>query len=117
VTGSAAILWASRASHVLRVIELQVETFFESVRERCQRWIIAVHVRVADRAHGHIRRGELGQMTARAIFVTGEAGPRGIIISMMTTRASGRCVTLTGVQELRIVEVVSLRINQGERKK
>ena len=100
MTGSATILWASRASHVLRVIELQVETFFESIGERCQRWIIAVHVRVANRAHGYVRGRELRQMTARAIFVTGEAGPRGIIVPMMAARATNGCVTLTGVPEL-----------------
>jgi hypothetical protein len=99
------------------MIEFQVEAFFESVRESLQRRIAAIHVRMADRAHGHIRSSELRQMTARAIFVAGKTGPCGIIISVMTTRARGRCMTLTGVQEFRVVEIVSLRENQGKRKK
>ena len=99
------------------MIELQVETFLKSVGEGCQRRIIAVHVRVANRAHGHIRSSELRQMAARAIFVTRETGLRGIIISMMTVRATNRRVTLTGVQELRVVEIVSLRAHEGKRQK
>ena len=117
VTRGASIFWARRAGQVLGMIELQVEAFFEFVRESFERRIIAIHVRVADRAHGHIRSGELRQMTAGAIFVAGEAGPRGIIIPMMTTRAGSRCVTRTGVQEFRVVEIVSLRIDQGKRQK
>ncbi len=99
MTRRAAVLRSSRAGHVLRVIEFQVEAFFEPVRESLQRRIAAVHVRVTDRAHGHIRSSELGQMTAGAIFVAGKAGPRGIIRPVMTTRARGRCMTLTGVEE------------------
>jgi hypothetical protein len=117
MTRRAAILWTGRTHHVLRMVEFQVEAFFESVRKSLQRRIVAVNVRVADRAHGHIRSSELGQMTPRAIFVAGKAGPLGIIISMMATRARGRCMTLTGVQEFRIVEIVSLRVNQGKSKK
>ena len=117
MTRRAAILWASRAGHVLGMIEFQVEPFSELVGENLQRRIAAIHVRVADRAHGHIRSSELGQMTPRAIFVAGKAGPRGIISPVMTTRARGGCMTLTGVQEFRVVEIVSLWINQGQRQK
>ncbi len=90
MTRGAAILWPGRAGHVLGMIELQVETFFEFVGESFERRVIAIHVRVADRAHRHIRSSELRQMTARAIFVTGKAGPRRIIISMMTTGTGRR---------------------------
>src|SRR5256885_10129024 len=117
MTRSAAVLWAGGAGHVLGMIKFHVEVFFELVGESLQRRIASVHVRVADRAHGHIRSSELRQMTPRAIFVAGKAGPRGIIISMMTTRARGRCMTLTGVQEFRVLEIVSLRVNQGKRQK
>ena len=99
VTRVAATLGTRCAGHMLGMIELQVEAFFELVSESFERRITAVHVCVADRAHGHIRSCELRQMTARAIFVSGKAGPRGIIISMMTTRTGSRCMTLVGVQE------------------
>ena len=99
------------------MIELHVEGFFELVRESFQWWITAAHAGVTDRAHGHTGVGELRQVTARAIFVAGEAGPRGIIIPMMTTRTRRRCVTCTGVQEFRVVEIVSLGVNRGKRKK
>ena len=99
MTRRAAVLRASRAGHVLGMIKLQVEAFFELVGEGLQRRIVSIHVRVADRAHGHIWSSELGQMTACAIFVAGKAGPRGIIRPVMTTRARGRCMTLTGVEE------------------
>ena len=59
MTRGAAVLWAGRALHVLRVIEFQVEAFFESVRESLRRRIVAIHVRVTDRAHGHIGSSEL----------------------------------------------------------
>ena len=117
MTGGAAILWPGRARHVLCVIELEVETFFEFVSESFERRITAIHIHVADRAHRHIRSSELRQMTARAIFVTGKAGPRGIVIPMMATRTGSRAVTLAGVQEFRVVEIVSLRKREGKRKK
>jgi hypothetical protein len=115
MTRGAAILWTRRAGHVLGMIELHVEAFFELVRKGFQRRITAVHVGVADRAHGHIRVGKLRQMTTGAILVTRKTGPRRIIIPMMTSRAASRCVTLTGVQEFRVVEIVSLRVSQGKR--
>ena len=116
MTRGAAILWTGRAGHVLGVIELHIEAFFELVRESFQRRITAAHVGVADRAHRHIRVGKLRQMTTGAILVTRKTGPRRIIIPMVTTRAGGRCVTWTGVQKFRVVEIVSLRVSQGKRK-
>jgi len=59
MTGGATILWPRRAAHVLRMIELEVEAFFESVRKSFQRRIISGDVGMADRAHRHIWRGEL----------------------------------------------------------
>ena len=117
MTRSAAILWPRRAAHVLSMIELQVEAFFELVRESFQRRVSAIHARVADRAHGGAGRDELCAMAFNAVLVAGEGGSRGIIIPMMTTRATGRGVTLTGVQELRIIEIVSLRVNESKRQK
>jgi len=100
---------------MLRVIELHVEALFEVVRKSFQRWISAVYVRVTDRAHGSAGRDELCPMAFNAVFVAGKAGPRRIIIPVMTTRTTSRSVTLTGVQELRVVEIVSLRVNRGKR--
>ena len=82
------------------MIEFQIEAFLEFVGEAFQRRIIPIYVCVADRAHRHVRRSELREVTAGAIFVTGKAGPRGIIIAMMTARTTNRRVALTGVQEL-----------------
>jgi hypothetical protein len=66
------------------MIELHVEALFEFVGKSFQRRIVAADIRVADRAHGHVWRRELREMTSGAFFVTGEAGPRGIVRSMMT---------------------------------
>jgi hypothetical protein len=117
VTRGAPVLWARGPGQVLGVIELHVEAFLKLVREGFQRGVIAIHVSVADRAHEHIRISELRQMTAGAILVAGKPGPRGIIISMMTAGAGSRSMTLTTVQEFRVVEIVSLRVNQGKREK
>jgi hypothetical protein len=99
VTRAAAILWPGRATQVLRMIELQIEALFEFISEGFERWIIAINAGVADRAHRYIRGSELRQVTASAVLVTRKTGPRGIIIPMMTGRATGGCVTLAGVQE------------------
>jgi len=117
VTRDASIFGARRTRHVLGMIELNVEVFFELVRKGLQRRIIAAHIGMANRAHGHTRVGELRQMTGGAVFVAGEAGPRGIIIPMMTTRAGSRCVSGTAVQEFRVVEIVSLGEKHRKRKK
>lgn len=117
MTSSTAVLWARRAGHMLGMIELQIETFFKPVGETVQRRISAVYARVADRAHGGTRRDELCPVAFNAVFVAGEAGPRGIVSPVMTTRATSRGVTLTGVQELRVIEIVSLWVDQGKRKK
>ena len=117
MTRSTAILRTRGAGHVLSMIELHVEGLFELVRESFQWWVTAAHAGVTDRAHGHTGVGELRQVTGGAIFVAGEAGPHGIIISMMAARARRRCVTCAGVQEFRVVEIVSLGESQGQRKK
>lgn len=117
MTRRATIFRARRTGQVLSMIELQVEGLLEFVWESFQRRIIPIDVCVADRAHGHIRGGELREVTARAVFMAREAGPRGIIIPMMTTRAGGGRVTRTSVQKLRVVEIVSLRKDQGKRQK
>jgi len=66
------------------MIELQVEAFFEFVGKGLTRRIAAVHTRVADRAQGRVRGAELSSMAFEAIFMAGKAGPRGIVIPMMT---------------------------------
>ena len=83
MTRSATILWAGRAGHVLGMIELQVEAFFESVRKGLQGRMRGGHLRMADRAHGAVGVGALRLMTAEAILVYGKAGLGGIIIPMV----------------------------------
>ena len=117
MTRGAAILGARCAGHVLGMIELQVEAFFEFVGEGFQRRISAADIGVADRAHRGICCDELCPMALNAIFVAREGGSRGIVIPMMTTGAGSRCVTLTSVQESRVVEIVSLRQSKGKRQK
>ena len=51
MTSDAAILRSRRARHVLRVIELQVETLFEVSGKESQRWPSATHVGMTDGAH------------------------------------------------------------------
>lgn len=92
MTGRAPALGSCGAGHVLRVIELHIEALFELVREGLSRRIVAVHTLVTDRTHGNVRRRELRQVTAGAIFVTGETGPRGVVVAVMTTCAGDRSV-------------------------
>ena len=87
VTGGATILWPRRARHVLRVIELHVEAFFESIGKRLAWWIVAIHTRMANRAHRNSRRSELSHMTAGAIFMTRKTRPRRVVSAMMTIPA------------------------------
>ena len=84
VARCATILWSGGAGQVLRMIEFQVEAFFEFVRESLQRRVTVTHIGVADRAHGNVRGGELRQVAAGAILVSGKARPGGIIGAMVT---------------------------------
>src|SRR5258708_35562213 len=51
MTSNATILWLRRATEVLRVIKLYVETFFELIRKILERRLAAVHVRMTNLAH------------------------------------------------------------------
>ncbi len=75
MTRVATILGARGARHVLRVIELHIEALFELIRKSLERWVVAVHIRVADRTHGNVRRRELRQVTAGAVFVSWKSRP------------------------------------------
>ena len=75
MTSCATILRTRATRHVLRVIELHIEALFESIRKSFERRVVAVHVRVADRTHGNVRRRELRQVTASAVFVPGKSRP------------------------------------------
>ena len=70
------------------MIEFDVEAFFERIGKSFARWIVAVDVLMTNRTHRNIRRGELRQVTAGAILMSGEAGPRGVVRSMMAVRAA-----------------------------
>ena len=54
------------------MIELQIETLFEAAGESLSGRVVAVHTRVTDRTHRHIRRRKLSQVTSGAVFVTRE---------------------------------------------
>src|SRR5882672_9096996 len=84
VTGSTAALWPCRTSHVLRVIEFDVENLLEPGGEVLQWWVGVVDIRVADDAHRNIRSNKLRQMTAGASLVSGKPGRRGIVASQVT---------------------------------
>jgi len=87
VTRVTAVAGPGCARHVLRVIELHVEAFIESIGKRLTRWVVPINTGVADRAHGNGRRGELSQMTAGAGLMAGKTRPRGIVRALVTSRA------------------------------
>jgi len=99
VTSNAAILWPRGAAHVLGVIELHVEVFFEAGREGSPWRIVAVQVAVADRAERRVGCRVLRPMAFDTVPVSGKAGLRRIIVAMMAGRAGQRRVTLAGVQK------------------
>ena len=88
MTSNATILRTRATRHVLRVIEFDVEALFEIIGKSFARWIVAIDVLMTNRTHRNIRRGELRQVTAGAILMSGEAGPRGVVRSMMAVRAA-----------------------------
>ena len=100
MTSNATALWPRRASHVLGVIELHIEALFETAGKSLSRRVVAVHARVTDRTHRHIRRRKLRQMTPGAVFMTWKDRLSCVVIAMMTSRTSDRRVTLTRVQKL-----------------
>ena len=69
MTRSTPILWPRSARHVLRVIEADIETLFEAIREWFSGRVIAVHICMTDGTHGAIRTCELRQVATCAIFV------------------------------------------------
>ena len=108
MTGDAAALRSRGAVHVLRMIELHIEAFFERGRKNFARRIVAAQIAVTDRAHRRVGGGVLRAMALDAVAVPGPNGLRRVVSSMMTTRASNRSVLCTGVQKLRVIEIVTL---------
>lgn len=84
MTTVATRLWLRRSAHVLRVIELHVETLIEARGETLQRRIAALRIAVADQTHRDRRRRELSAMTVRASFVTRKARRRRVISPFVT---------------------------------
>ena len=118
MTADAAALRSRGAVHVLRMIELHVEAFFEGGGKSFSRWIVAAQIAVTDRAHRRVGRGVLRAMALDAVAVPGPIGLRRVVGSMMTTRARNRSVLCTGVQKFRVIEIVTLwRCDEGKRKK
>ena len=103
VTGGTAVLRPDVAGHVLRVIELHVEAFFELMRKGLARGIGAIHVLMTDEADRAIGGVIFGSMTFNAVFVTRKTRSAGVVGPSMTVRAANRGVLLTGMKKLRIV--------------
>jgi len=99
VTGSAAVLWFRAASHVLRMIESDVECFLKFLRERFHRRRHAADAGVTNRAHGNVRSCELRKMATGTVLVPGKTRLRRVVIAAMTTCAGNRRMTLARVQE------------------
>lgn len=74
VTSRATALRSRGAGHVLGMIELDVETLLEDCWKTLQRRVLAIHIRVTNRAHGNRCRYELAHMTTLTSGVPGEAG-------------------------------------------
>src|SRR4051812_19272640 len=70
VTSAATVLRFSGAGHVLRMIETDIEIFFEAIGKSFARRVAAIHALVADRAHRNVWRCELCEMTTGARFVS-----------------------------------------------
>lgn len=56
VTSRTSALRTARSGVVLHMVELHVEALLEPVGKSLERWVRAIDVRMADRAHGNIRR-------------------------------------------------------------
>ena len=84
MTTRATSLWAGGSGIVLRVIEFDVEGLVEAYGKIFERWIVAADIRVTDRAHRHLRCGELAAVTIRARFVTGKPWRRRVVGALVT---------------------------------
>ena len=77
------------------MIETDIETLFETIREWFSGRVTAVHTCMTDGTHGDIRSGELCQVTPCAIFVTRKGRSRRVVVSMMTVSATDRRMLCT----------------------
>ena len=96
---NATVSWTRGARHVLSVIELYVEAFFETCRKVFERWIAAVNIRMTNRAHRNARRYELSEVTTGASFVARKRWRGGVVAALMARRARQRCMLLACVSE------------------
>ena len=99
VTCATAVPGTGRTGHVLRMIELDVETLFEVIGKCLTGRVITVHTGMTDRAEWCACRMDLCLVAVKAVPVARQSRPRGIIASTMTTCTRGRCVTRAAVQE------------------
>jgi hypothetical protein len=75
------------ARHVLSVIELHVEAFFETCRKVFAGRIAAVNIRMTNRAHRNAWRYELGEVATGASLVARKRWRGGVVAALMTCRA------------------------------
>ena len=75
MTGHATLRGACLPAHVLRVIKLHIKAILESLRKSFDgsRW--PIDIRVANHAHGNLRRDELRKMATGTGFVAGKRRP------------------------------------------
>jgi len=74
MTGSTTIARPRRSVHVLGMIEVYVEAFFEVSRKSFYWRRRAFHIHVTNGAHRHRRRDKLGQVTVGTGWVIGKCG-------------------------------------------
>lgn len=75
MTGRATLRGACLSAHVLRVIELHIKAILESLRKSFDGSSWPIDIRVANHAHGNLRRDELRQMATGTGFVAGKRRP------------------------------------------
>ena len=63
MAGSTTIAGPGRSVHMLRMIEVHIEAFFEVSGKSLYWRRSALHIHVTDGAHRHCRSHELGQVT------------------------------------------------------
>ena len=99
VTGRTAVLWSGVASQVLRMIELHIEVFFESIGKSLSWRIGPIHVLMTDITDRATSGVELGSMTINAVLVTWKAGTAGIVGSVVTVCATNRGMLTAGMEK------------------
>ncbi|MFN2516070.1 MAG: hypothetical protein ABR556_07630 [Pyrinomonadaceae bacterium] len=117
VAGGTPGLWPGRSVHVLSMIKFDIEAFVKLRGKTLQRRVPAINIRMTDYAHGNIGSNKLRQVATRARLMPRKPWRRRIIAgAFVASVARQRRVTLSGVPEVRVVEIgiLSWRAKHGE---